>query len=273
MTRDFRPALARRLAATAAVALLGASGAAHAAPPEEITAKITLGTSMSVVPTPVTEALEAALDSTALAQWFCDPEQCKIRENYRAAAVPVVVAAPHATVPILKTGFHGPVSEVTAAKFNAVVKDELMIAADELAFRETLHRLYTATQKKDKQATALQEQTRTALMAKTERDKALANQAWADLETHMKTSGIDSNSGDASVFLASVRKTGFPAYEVQLMRSLGLTAAEIAQTRTLALQYAKPAQVPKSFVAAIPGVMKINSSNATMRQCKCAPPQ
>jgi len=69
-----------------------------------------------------------------------------------------------------------------------------------------------------------------------------------------------------------IKERGFPPGEMALFKGLGLSAPDVGQLHKVVLQYANPAKTPKSFAAAIPGIMKINSSNATMQTCKCAPP-
>ena len=246
--------------------------ATQAAPPEEIAAKIATGLEMSAIPTPVTEALEAAAGSLALAQWFCDPETCTIRTNYKTAAKPVVPPALAVTVASLKSGFNGPVSAETAALLSAVLKAQLLIAADELAVRETLHRRYTAEMRKDEQATALQKSTLDLLVRKAAADKKAANGAWGALAEHLKAKGIDSKPNDTARTLAAIKANGFPRSEMTIFGQLGLSAADIKQMHTIFLQYADVPKTPKSFAAAIPMLVKINDSNTTLQQCTCAPP-
>ena len=90
-------------------------------------------------------------------------------------------------------------------------------------------RRYTAAERNDKRAEMLQDRNWPRLVKATMEQKSRTNAVWQSLLAHLERSGIKGKPWhvDYDAFLASLKKDGFPAKEVAIMRAFGLTELAI----------------------------------------------
>jgi hypothetical protein len=219
--------------------------------------------------------IEIAFAAELAAEAGCDPDPCRLVQEYKSAVRPATPSISHAVLPkkALATFFSGPISDTTVRLFRRVLDTQTQVAAYEVAVQQTTSRVFTARSKGDKEALIAQQRSLRSLIVETALKKRQANVAWRALVTHLQTSsvGMVKLSG-TSEQAKELWAKGFSTDQMKILRDFGLSDEEIARVRHMASEFLDPERVPKSFKEAGELAIRLNKSNEDIAACRCMEP-